>query len=260
MAPDKTKDWNPETYARFRGLRLRPALDLLMQIVAPASGDVVDLGCGDGAVAHALRQRFPKRRLVAVDSSAAMLERARGYDERRNIDISEWAPDAPTGVIYSNAALHWLPDHDALFPRLVGFLAEGGVLAVQMPRQQHAPSHSLLRDLAQDMFPERFDFRGWNPQVSEPERYVALLSPHGTLNLWETEYFQRLEGSAIGHPVRAFTQSTAMRPFRERMTDAEYARFEMAYDAALGRAYPPSADGSVCFPFRRLFLVLQKGK
>ena len=73
---ERRSDWDPGAYARFRGLRLRPALDLLMQLGSPPAGDVVDLGCGDGAAAASLRTRFPKRRLVGVDSSAAMLAKA----------------------------------------------------------------------------------------------------------------------------------------------------------------------------------------
>jgi trans-aconitate 2-methyltransferase len=77
--PIKT-DWNPETYAKFRGLRLRPALDLLMQAGALPKGQIIDLGCGDGAAAGALKQRYPKHRLVGLDASPAMLAKARGYD------------------------------------------------------------------------------------------------------------------------------------------------------------------------------------
>ena len=59
---DKT-DWNPETYARFRGLRLRPALDLLAQVGELPAGDIADLGCGAGAVGPALAARWPGRRM-----------------------------------------------------------------------------------------------------------------------------------------------------------------------------------------------------
>ena len=67
------KDWDPGAYQRFRGLRLRPGLDLLAQVGATPEGDVVDLGCGDGALAPSLRERFPGRRVVGVDASEAML-------------------------------------------------------------------------------------------------------------------------------------------------------------------------------------------
>ena len=151
MSGAEKKDWNPEAYARFRGLRLRPALDLLAQVGDLPPGDIIDLGCGDGAAAAALAGRFPGRRLVGVDASPAMLERASGYDAKVEADIAGWRPETPPALIFSNAVLHWLPDHAALMPRLARFLAPGGVLAVQMPRQQGAPSHRFLRDIAAAM-------------------------------------------------------------------------------------------------------------
>ena len=89
MSHGTTKDWDPGTYARFRDLRLRPALDLMAQIGAVPEGPVVDLGCGDGAVAAALAARFPGHPLIGVDSSRAMLADAGathvilGHSERR---------------------------------------------------------------------------------------------------------------------------------------------------------------------------------
>ena len=84
----RPQDWSPGTYARFRGLRLRPAMDLLAQVGDLPDGPVVDLGCGDGAVGSALRQAFPGRRLIGVDSSPAMLAQARGYDALVETDIA----------------------------------------------------------------------------------------------------------------------------------------------------------------------------
>ena len=258
MTPNTSKDWNPETYSRFRGLRLRPALDLLMQIGTPCAGPVIDLGCGDGAVAAALRSRFPKREIVGIDSSAAMLAKARGYDQLIEADISTWTPDEPPAVIYSNAALHWLPDHAALMPRLAGLLPENGVLAVQMPRQQMAPSHAALREVSARLFPERFDYSGWLPQVAAPETYARMLAPFGEVAVWQSEYLQRLPAAEGAHPVRLFTESTAMRPIVEKLDAAEAAQFIAAYEEVLSSDYPAETDGSVFFPFRRLFFVLTR--
>ena len=151
--------------------------------------------------------------------------------------------ESPPALILSNAALHWLPDHAALLPRLVGFLPQGGVLAVQMPRQYAAPSHSLMRDLAAAMFPDRFDFTGLQAPVAAPEVYHRLLAPLGDVTVWETDYLQRLSPVAAGHPVRAFTESTALRPFVAQMSPPETRAFVAAYDAALGQAYPAEGDG-----------------
>ena len=253
---DGRKDWDPGTYARFRGLRLRPALDLLAQVDGLPEGDVVDLGCGDGAVAGALRARFPGRRLVGVDASPAMLAQARGYDATVCADIAGWRGEG-LALVFSNAALHWLGDHAGLMPRLAGMLRQGGVLAVQMPRQFLAPSHRFLRDIAGAMFPERFDFAGWQAPVATASEYHALLSGLGTVEAWETDYVQRLEPVADGHPVRRFTESTAMRPFLEKLDGAEAERFVAAYEEALAAAYPVAEDGSVLFPFRRVFFTLR---
>lgn len=251
-------DWNPAAYSAFRGLRLRPALDLLAQVPDLPPGDVVDLGCGDGAAAGALAARFPGRRLVGVDASPAMLEKAAGYAAKLQADIAGWQHDSPPALVFSNAALHWLADHDTLLPRLAASLAPGGTLAVQMPVNHMAPSHRFLRDIAQAMFPDRFDFTGYRPPVAAPAEYWALLAPLGALTVWETEYLQPLGPEPEGHPVRAFTASTAMRPFLDRLTAEEAARFTARYDEALDSAYPRMEDGGALFPFRRLFLILTR--
>ncbi len=142
-------------------------------------------------------------------------------------------------------------------PRLAGLLAPRGVLAVQMPAQFNAPSHALLREIAQAMFPDRFDVLGAAAPVHSAETYHAMLSPLGEASIWETTYLQTQSPAGEGHPVRAFTQSTAMRSFVAQMSKAEAAAFIAAYDAALNEAYPLLADGSALFPFRRLFFTLK---
>lgn len=261
MSVKPDHDWNPGTYSRFRGLRLRPAMDLLAQVGDLPAGPLVDLGCGAGAVAGPLGALDPARPLIGIDSSPAMLadaEKAGGYTALVETDISTWTPDEPPALIFSNAALQWLPRHETLMPRLARRLAPGGVLAVQMPRQFAAPSHALMRALAAGLFPDRFDFSDWTPPVAEPADYARMLCGYGPVNAWETTYIQRLEPVAGAHPVRRFTESTAMRPFVEALEAAEIARFVDAYEDALAVAYPLEADGTVLFPFLRTFFVLRR--
>lgn len=250
-------DWNPDSYSQFRGLRLRPALDLLAQVGPLPDGDIVDLDCGSGAAAADLRLRWPGAALIGVDRSAAMLAEAPGlYDRLDQMDIALWAPAVQPALIFSNAALHWLPDHAALMPRLAGFLAPGGVMAVQMPRQYFAPSHRFLRDIAAALFPDRFDPTPFEAPVLTAVGYWEMLQPFGAVQAWETDYVQHLPGGDI-HPVRAFTRSTAMRPFVDKLTVAETDTFVSAYDKALASAYPLAQDGSALMPFRRVFFVLK---
>ena len=257
MNAKATSDWDPETYAKFRGLRLRPALDLLMQVGAIPKGAIIDLCCGDGAAAAALRQRYPKHRLTGLDASPAMLAKARGYDELIQGDAAKWQPAEPMALIFSNAALHWLDDHATLMPRLANCLMPGGALAVQMPRQYFAPSHRFLRDIAASLFPDRFDAAGFDSPVQPATTYWEMLSSLGQVETWETDYVQHLAAAVDMHPVRAFTQSTAMRPFVDKMTADEHEVFVSAYDKALASAYPVLTDGSALLAFRRVFFVLK---
>jgi trans-aconitate 2-methyltransferase len=261
MRRHRRDDWNPGTYERFRDLRLRPAVDLLAQVPDLPAGEVVDLGCGAGAAGPALRARFPDARLVGLDASASMLARAEAagcHDALIREDIAGWRPAAPVALIFANASLHWLADHDRLLPRLAGHLVPGGVLAVQMPGNFEAPSHALLREIAARRFPDRIEADACVSPVRAARDYVAMLASLGRVEGWEMEYVQHLAAVACGHPVRAFTESTAMRPFLARLTVDEAAAFTDDYDAALEDAYPRAADGSVLFPFRRVLFVLQK--
>lgn len=253
--------WSVAAYERFRDLRLRPALDLLARVQDLPEGDIVDLGCGAGAASAALRARFPGTRLVGVDCSADMLDGARDrrlYDDLLQADIAGWAPDAPPALIFSNAALHWLCDHETLIPRLFSSLAPGGALAVQMPGQLARPSHRTMIAAAAAVRPDLFD--GWSPFPGPlaPGVYARLL-PDAEVDLWATEYFQRLDASDDGgHPVRAFVSSTGGRPVLSRLDADETARFAAHWDAALDAAYPRHTDGGVWFPFRRLFFVARR--
>ncbi|MCU0911802.1 MAG: methyltransferase domain-containing protein [Rhodobacteraceae bacterium] len=239
---------------------MRPALDLLAQVPDVPSGDIVDLGSGTGAVAAALAARWPGRRLVGVDASSAMLAEARAtghYAALIEADAATWTPPVPPALVFSNAALHWLGDHEGLLPRLARLIAPGGALAVQMPLQHDAPSHRLLAEVAGRLFPDLFAPGGRHVSpVRAAADYARLLAPFGAVSAWETEYVQSLPPSGNGHPVRLFTESTAMRPYLARLSPDEAAAFVAAYETALAPVYRAEADGSVLFPFRRVFLVL----
>ena len=253
-----TRDWDPGAYARFHDLRLRPGLDLLNTIGPFVQGDIVDLGCGNGALSDALHLRAAGRSLVGIDTSPAMLAQARDtghYDRLDEEDAALWAPSTSVAVIFSNAALHWVGGHEQLMPRLATFLAPGGTLAVQMPYQNKAPSHRVWLTLAQEMFPGRVEKMG-TPGIMAPVKYEAALAPLGQFRLWETEYYQRLTAEPGSHPVRRFTESTYARPVFQALDPDEISALVERYEEAMHAAYPLREDGSVLFPFRRLFFTL----
>jgi trans-aconitate 2-methyltransferase len=251
-------DWNPGAYARFHDLRLRPGLDLINAISRMGAGDIYDLGCGNGALGEALKARAGNRQVIGVDASPAMLEKARGaqvYDSVSQADIGDWHPRRTPGLIFSNAALHWVGKHEQLMPKLVRMLGKGGTLAVQMPHQNKAPSHRVWLGLVEEMFPGRVEKMG-TPGVMAPVKYEELLVPMGQFRLWETEYYQRLVAEGGSHPVRRFTESTYARPVLQALDQDEKSALIKRYEEAMHAAYPVRKDGSVLFPFRRLFFTL----
>ena len=256
-------DWNVAEYEAFSDLRLRPALDLLARVFSIPDGPIIDLGCGAGAAAPALQNRFPGRALIGVDSSPQMLEKAGAsgaYGATVKANISNWSPDEPPALIFSNAALHWLPGHAALIPRLFRSLAPGGALAVQMPGQLDRPSHQFMIGAAGRI---RADlFANWSPFPGpQPLSDYADMLPGAGLDLWESEYFQYLPPSADGaHPVRTFVSSTGARPILSSLNAEETAEFVADWEDGLHHNYPLAADGGCWFPFRRLFFVATRGK
>jgi trans-aconitate 2-methyltransferase len=249
--------WNPERYLAFGDQRTRPAVDLLARVALERPERVTDLGCGPGNSTRLLVERWPDAHVNGIDNSPEMLARARTAGIRATwveADIATWVPDAPCDVLFSNAALHWLPDHTTLLPRLLGQVRSGGVLAVQMPRNFRSPSHVLLRQTASaDPWADRVVSRLARQPVATPERYYDLLCPlTASLDIWQTEYLHVLDGD---DPVLDWTRSTAMRPVIEALCPEEQVRFETKYAARLRAAYPKRTDGRTLFPFRRLFIV-----
>lgn len=253
--------WDPAQYLKFSGPRLQPALDLLARVPSAAPAAVYDLGCGTGSITRILAERWPGARVVGIDGSAAMLDQARSGADAANLawvesDVRRWTADRPADVIYSNAALHWLDDHAALFPRILAQLAPGGVLAVQMPRNFAAPSHTCLASTVESgPWRERLSPLLRRKPVAEPADYHALLAPRvRRLDIWETEYLHVLTGD---NPVVEWTKGSALRPFLDKLEGAERARFLADYGARVGAAYPALRDGTTLFPFRRLFIVAE---
>jgi trans-aconitate 2-methyltransferase len=249
--------WDPAQYLKFAGPRLRPALDLLQRIDLAAPATVYDLGAGAGNVTRLIAARWPEARIVGVDSSTEMLAKAAAElpaIEWQQADLATWRAERPADVIYSNAALQWLGDHPRLFPRIFAQLAPKGVLAVQMPRNFAAPSHTLITETALDgLWRPRLEPLLNRSPVAPPDFFYDLLAPlAGSIDIWESEYLQVLDGD---NPVKEYTKGSWLSPLLAALEEPERSRFEAAYGARVAAAYPPRSDGRTLFPFRRLFLV-----
>ncbi len=144
--------WDPDQYSRFGAERSRPFYDLEAMVKPLSGGRAVDLGCGTGELTVALHRAIKARQSIGLDGSEAMLAKSAQFAglglSFELADIGTFAPDEPFDLVFSNAALQWLPAHETLFPRLAGFVAPEGQFAVQIPANHDHPSHLLAHELA----------------------------------------------------------------------------------------------------------------
>jgi trans-aconitate 2-methyltransferase len=214
-----------------------------------------------------LADRWPQARIVGVDNSTTMLTVARtstaGETRREWIDadLATWAPAVPADVVFRNAALHWHDGHAELFPRVFGWVAPGGALAVQMPDQYAAPSHvALAAVVASARWRDRLGPTLRRAPVALAADYFRLLAPAAqAVDAWTTEYLHVLPPTPDGvHPVVAWTRGTALTPFLARLDADAQRAFVEDYSARIATAYPALPDGRVLFPFRRVFIVAMR--
>lgn len=261
--------WDPKTYARFSGQRSRPFADLVAQIRADDPKLVVDLGCGHGPATLTLAKLWPNARIVGVDASETMLESARQLDAEGRVewvqaDLRDWDPaslgDKPD-VIVTNSTLQWLPGHLDLLPVWVEALADDGWLALQVPNNFDAPSHRLMREVAERHERANELMAALElPSVGEPSTYLRFLSRQGCdVEAWETVYAQVLDRDNVDeNPVLDWSMGTGLRPVLDILTDEEELKaFLEPYAEQVAEAYPRSSVG-VIFPFRRVFAVAHK--
>ncbi|TGV76643.1 methyltransferase domain-containing protein, partial [Mesorhizobium sp. M00.F.Ca.ET.158.01.1.1] len=142
------------------------------------------------------------------DTSPDMIEKARARLPNVSFalaDAATWQPAAPVNVIFANAVFQWLPEHPAVFQRLMGFLAPGGALAIQMPDNMGEDSHRLMRETAAEApFAARIQgaARAPLPPVSFYYDLLSLLSAR--LDIWHTIYNHPLaDAEAIVEWVKA---------------------------------------------------------
>ena len=253
--------WNPEQYHLFKEARSAPARDLQAMIPERPYRNIVDLGCGTGEQTLQLAQRFAGAEVLGLDSSAEMLAKAVAHSapnlSYRQGDIA--ALEGQFDLLYSNAALQWLPDHPALLARLWTHLQPGGVLAVQAPANHDHATHRLLTDTANEFAAElgsftRFGTAHGTSPVLTPAGYAERLDALGAsaVTAISKVYPVVLDGA---QGLLEWTRGTALVPYLSRLDEAGQQRFLAAYLGKLKAQYPGER---VYYAFTRVLFVAEK--
>jgi len=252
--------WNPKQYLKFADERTQGAIDLASKIRIDSPGTVIDIGCGPGNSTRVLRARWPNARIVGLDSSPEMIARARlDFPEGQFLvaDAAALPAEPRYDVIFSNAVLQWIPNYEALLPRLFGAVAPGGCLAAQVPANSDSPLHQALLSVAANA-----QWSAFTGSCAESLYYrtaddiYAILSGLGRIDLWETTYYHVM---ASHQDLLEWYRGTAMRPFLEKIpTDSARSQFEAEVLEVCRPHYPLEKDGKVLFPFKRIFFVVYR--
>ncbi|MFO1033431.1 MAG: trans-aconitate 2-methyltransferase [Hyphomicrobiales bacterium] len=251
-------DWNPTQYLAFADERARPALDLIAHLHARAPRLIHDIGCGPGNSTALLRQAFPQTMLTGLDSSPAMIEKARAVLPGVAFsvgDVADWLPHPEADLVFANALFQWLPDHVVIIRRILDALRPGAVLALQVPDNLNEPSHLSMRKVA-----ARPEFAGKlkgadgaRAQILSAQGYAQVLRNHaGAIDVWRTTYHHPLKGHQA---IAELFASTGLKPFIDPLGLADRKAFLAAYVKAIAPHYPLMDDGTLLFPFPRLFVV-----
>jgi trans-aconitate 2-methyltransferase len=179
------REWDAETYDVVSDPQFSWGMEVLERLELRGDEVAVDAGCGSGRVTAELAKRLPEGRLIAVDGSAAMIEKARerlggaaaGY---LVADLAELELPEPVDLVFSTATFHWIPDHERLFRRLRAALRPGGRLVAQCGGEGNVARHTqaiLAVAVRPEFAPHFADAEGvWNfagPELTEERLRAA---------------------------------------------------------------------------------------
>src|SRR5271157_3851245 len=252
------KDWNPDLYLKFRNERTQPSIDLISKIninFPPKS--ILDIGCGPGNSSQALLQRWPDANLTGIDNSPKMIDKAKkSYPENTWIvaDAATYLPDTKYDIVFSNATIQWIPDHEKLFKNFLNLTNDGGVLAISVPRFYEMPISKIIARIAGN---EKWKAATKGAAAAftrhDYQFYYNLISPdYQAVEMWQTDYIHVLESQSA---IIEWTSSTGMKPYLDRLKDEDKLQFEDEVLSEIKFDYLVQKNGKVLFPFRRLFMV-----
>lgn len=253
--------WNPELYLKFKKERTRPAEDLILRIDMKYPKRILDVGCGPGNSSNELKKRWPTSEILGLDSSSSMVEKAsKDYpginfilaDATNSIDFL-----GKFDLVFSNAAIQWMPGISEILPKFFELLNPKGVMAVQVPNPSGMPIQIAVDKVADSEKWKSVFMRFSNGLfLNEPGYYYDILTGlTDDINLWETHYYHKLPAH---ESVIEWYASTGMKPYLELLKDSEKVQFSDEVLKIIKQEYPVQNDGSILFPFRRIFFTASK--
>lgn len=252
-------NWNSNQYMKFGNERTQPSQDLISRLkINPKS--ILDIGCGPGNSTNALAERFCDAHIIGIDSSQNMLDSANAAYPRldfRKCRIPDELDciDGKFDLVFSNACIQWIPNHDRLLSALMNKLTEGGMLAVQIPMTQEAPFYKILTDtVVHGKWEKLKKVRDFYNLV--PEQYYDLLCDiSSSFDIWHTTYFHTVNGE---DGVLDWYRGSGLRPYLDALDETERDEFLAVLRKRIEIQYPIRRNRKVILKMPRLFFTALK--
>jgi trans-aconitate 2-methyltransferase len=224
----KPADWDAGTYSRVSIPQRVWSAAVLDRLPLGGAETVLDAGCGTGEVTEALLQKLPRGRVIAVDGSPSMVEKARERLPADRADVicrnlTELDMDQVADHAFSNAVFHWIKDHDRLFAQLFRAIRPGGLLVAQCGGRGNVAEkvHALATVRHEEPFRDAME------GFEDPWNFAGAEETAGRL---ENAGFAEVECSLeerVARPKdpRAFMQASGLAPVRQRMTPELFEQF-----------------------------------
>ena len=248
--------WNPDTYNKFKSERFTPFYDVLKVINIKPNLNVVDLGCGTGELTRKLADALPDSNVLGIDSSQEMLKDSKAFEndqvtfECRPIQ-EQLALNTKWDLIFSNAAIQWIEDHETLLPKIISCIKTDGQLAIQIPDQNQNITNKLLNELA-DQEPFQSILSNWkrDSPVLDIDRYSEILFENGGQNI---TVFEKVYPLVLKDTNALFdwVSGTALLPYLERLDGKVKEQFVEEYRSGLQEKFSKSP---VFYPFKRIVM------
>ncbi|PSK91948.1 methyltransferase domain-containing protein [Taibaiella chishuiensis] len=251
--------WNPGKYNEFKSVRFKPFFDLAALIEDRPGMEAVDLGCGTGEQTAMLAGQFADMHILGIDSSAEMLAEAESF-RKTNVSFALQTIEQTitTGkqwdLVFSNAALQWVDNHEQLFPALLARLKPGGQVAIQMPCQEDNLLNRLLYALAGEE-PFCTALQGWNRRspVLSMDDYAQLLFAQGGQEITVLQKVYPLI-AASHDDLFQFISGSALIPYLDRLEGPVRDQFVHTFRQRIAATFPVVP---ALYAFKRILLYAQ---
>jgi len=263
LPPEPEKNagaWRPEAYAAHSKGQAVWAMELIEKIGLRGDETILDIGCGDGKITHHLARRTSGE-VVGVDLSPEMIAYAQAAfpePDFMEMDAQALRFGERFDVVFSNAVLQWVPDHEAVVQGIFRALKPGGKAVLQMGGYGNAVDVFAALEQVTPKYADCFDGFVSPYTFCRPESYDTWLAEAG-FKRFEAKLIRKDMVHETADAFRGWLETTWF-PYIRRIPKTRQNAFVQAWIAAYLARCPLDDAGRVHVDMVRLEVVAQKEK